>query len=125
MDIIQAIKDKVPPDTVIPKLNARAAFLVKGWGKRRGEEALIYQIPNHSYPARPHEKGITVTEWRLAYQRVSAGENFEPRLCFARTCPRALRKAPATLPPSAVSSNSLGLVDYQRACYVPRRPLPR
>ncbi|MFW6123306.1 MAG: hypothetical protein ACOC6L_03630, partial [Thermodesulfobacteriota bacterium] len=44
-------------------------------GTRRGEQALIYQIPNHKYPKKPHEKGINATEWDKAYRRlVEKGE---------------------------------------------------
>jgi hypothetical protein len=53
--------------TVIPKPEARSNFTVKGWGKRRGEPALIYNIPNNKNPKRHNEKGITESEWRRAY----------------------------------------------------------
>ena len=32
---------------------------MKGWGIRRSEPALVYYIPNHSNPHRPHQKGYT------------------------------------------------------------------
>ena len=46
----------IPPGTVIPKPEAQANFVVKGWGKRADEDALIYFIPNHSNPAKPYQK---------------------------------------------------------------------
>ena len=45
-------------------------FEVKGWDQRRDEEALIYRIPNHVNPDLPHEKGITASEFRAAYQQL-------------------------------------------------------
>ncbi len=66
MDIVVEIKKRVSNDMVIPKPAAQADFTVKGWGKRRGEDALIYRIPNHTDPTHPYEKGITVSEWRQA-----------------------------------------------------------
>jgi hypothetical protein len=47
------------PGTVIPKPAAKADFLVKDIGTRRGERALIYSIPNHQNPGKPYHKGIT------------------------------------------------------------------
>lgn len=63
------------PGMNIPKPAARGSFKVKGVGKRRGEDALIYMIPNYSNPRKPHEKGITASEFERAYARLqSAGE---------------------------------------------------
>ena len=48
---------------------------MKSWGKRKGEDALIYRIPNRKDPAKPYEKGITVKEWEQAFrQLVDTGE---------------------------------------------------
>jgi hypothetical protein len=65
--IVEKIRDSVPSGTVIPKPNSKAEFFVKSWGRRRGEQALVYAIPNHKDPERPHEKGITQTEFERAY----------------------------------------------------------
>lgn len=76
MNIVDEIKKKVPIGTVIPKPAAKADFVVKGWGKRREEGALIYFIPNHKNVDKPYKKGITESEWHQAYQRIRSGENF-------------------------------------------------
>jgi hypothetical protein len=76
MNIIDKIKQTIKLNTVIPKPIAKSDFVVKGWGKRRGEEALIYWIPNHKNAQKPYEKGITVSEWQQAYERISKGESF-------------------------------------------------
>ncbi len=62
--------DQVAPGTIIPKPQARGDFLVKGWGMRRGQRALIYTIPNHNNPAKPHQKGITILEWQQAFEQL-------------------------------------------------------
>ncbi len=62
MDSILPKLQRLSPGTVIPKPEAKDEFTVKGWGQRNGETALIYFIPNHSDPRKPHEKGITVGE---------------------------------------------------------------
>ena len=71
MNIIRLIKDKILPDTIIPKPFAKSDFIVKGWGTRRNEEALIYLIPNHKNPTRPYEKGINKNEWLEAYNQIN------------------------------------------------------
>ncbi len=65
-DLIDLIERRIRPGTVIPKPKARGDFIVKGWGRRRGERALVYFVPNHKNPSRPVQKGITVSEWQKA-----------------------------------------------------------
>ena len=73
--IVDLIESKVTPGMVIPKPQARADFVVKGWGKRRGERALTYTIPNHKNAYKPYQKGITVSEFEGAFdQLMSSGE---------------------------------------------------
>ena len=74
--ITDRIRVNIKPDTVIPKPKATADFKVKGWGKRRGQEALIYFIPNHLEPGRPHQKGITADEFTAAYNELMGSGNF-------------------------------------------------
>ena len=54
--IEKRIRESVPPGKVIPKPEAKGNFVMKGWGRRRGESALVYQIPNHREPGKPFEK---------------------------------------------------------------------
>lgn len=61
--IVKLIERIAVPGTVIPKPEARGKFIVKCWGRRRGERALIYTIPNHNNEKKPYEKGITESEW--------------------------------------------------------------
>ena len=74
--ITDRIRVNIKPDTVIPKPKATADFKVKGWGKRRGQEALIYFIPNHLEPGMPHQKGITADEFTAAYNELMGSGNF-------------------------------------------------
>jgi len=73
--LIQRIQS-LPPGTVIPKPKARGHFVIKGWGKRAGEDALIYFIPNHSDRSKPYQKGITVSEWAAAYDELMDEQKF-------------------------------------------------
>ena len=71
-DIVAAIKELVKPGTPIPKPESDTS-VVKGWGKRRGEPALIYTMKGG------HEKGITESEWRCAFEQLQRkGELTKP-----------------------------------------------
>lgn len=73
--IVERIRSRASPGLEIPKPEAKKKFLVKGWGTRRGEDALIYLIPNQKVPSKPHQKGITVSEFEAAYRQLtSTGE---------------------------------------------------
>lgn len=70
MRIVELIEQTATPGIVIPKPQARGDFVVKRWGRRRGERALVYTIPNHRDEKRPYEKGIKESEWVKAYDRL-------------------------------------------------------
>ena len=53
----------------IPKPAAKEPFRIKGMGRRRGEEALIYKIPSHTR-TKPYEKGVTLPELEKAFQEL-------------------------------------------------------
>jgi hypothetical protein len=67
---------QIPPGTVIPKPEAKSDFTIKGWGKRRHEAALVYNIPNHSNPGKPYQKGVTLSEWEQAYKQLLESGQF-------------------------------------------------
>ncbi len=75
MDAILPKLHRLSPGTVIPKPQTKTDFKIKGWGKRKGQAALIYSIPNHRDPRKPHQKGVTEGEWEKAYrQLLTTGE---------------------------------------------------
>lgn len=76
MTITHRIRQQVLPGTVIPKPEAKADFVVKGWGRRRGEPALVYTVPNHRNPSRPYEKGIAISEFESAYAQLRTSGRF-------------------------------------------------
>jgi hypothetical protein len=51
--IIAQIKKITSPGTQIPKPGTHRVHKIKGWDIRRGEEALIYCIPNLGDPEIP------------------------------------------------------------------------
>lgn len=118
MEIVQAIKSKIAANTVIPKPAAKADFTFKAWGIRRGEEAFIYYIPNHKNPDKPYQKGITVSEWRQAYEHISKGETFT-REWFNHHMPNCAQEGGCNFTTIGGVFELLGLVDYTRNGYKP------
>ncbi len=120
MDIVQEIKTKIPAGSIIPKPDNRDDFIVKGWGKRRGEEALIYYIPNHNNPDKPYEKGINVSEWQKVYRRISTGEDFVKEW-FSRNLPACATEGDCNFTTIGGVLQKLGIVDYERGQYISRK----
>jgi len=114
--IVGQIRAKAKPGVVIPKPDAKSDFIVKGWGKRRGEEALIYFVPNHRNPGRPNQKGINVSEWEKAYGRVVSGEDFS-RQWFQKNMTACSDEGTCNFTTIGGIFQLLGLVDYERGAY--------
>ncbi len=123
MDIIQELKEKILPGTVIPKPLNRAEFYVKRWGVRRNEEALIYTIPNHKDPSKPYEKGVTISEWEKAYAHILGGGCFD-RAWFNEHLPLSAKQDPCNFTTIGGIFQLLNLVDYERGIYKLRQMLP-
>jgi len=118
MDIISEIKAKIAPGIVIPKPKAKADYVVKGWGMRRGEAALIYRIPNHKNPSKPYEKGVNVGEWYKVYNCIINGEKFT-RDWFNRNIPDCAEEGSCNFTTIGGIFQLLGLVDYEHGIYKP------
>lgn len=69
--IVRLIRERIAPGIEIPKPESGGGFMVKGWGTRRGEPALIYTIPNRR-GGRPYEKGVTVSDFERAWRQLEA-----------------------------------------------------
>ena len=73
-DIIEWIRIRVPNGTAIYETKNHVKYRTKCWGMRRGETAFVYLIPSRTPCRLPYEKGVTVTEIRMAYyQLVNVG----------------------------------------------------
>lgn len=68
--IVCEIRNAILPGTIIPRPLSKKAFVIKTWGHRRGERALIYFIPNNRDNNRPYEKGIAESEFEQAYREL-------------------------------------------------------
>lgn len=111
MDIISKIETEFTPGAKIPKPFSEFDYYIKGWGIRRGERALIYKIPNHKNPMKPHEKGITVSEFLMAYERITNGEDIS-RKWFEKTLYRCNNEGTCNFTTLGGIFQELGLVKY-------------
>ena len=74
-DIIETIKKRLPPGTVIPKPESVSEFRIKDWKGEGDDEELAYIIPSHADPPRPSSKRIPSRRIRASFARLmSTGE---------------------------------------------------
>jgi len=118
--IVEQIRAKAKPGVVIPKPEAKSDFIIKGWGRRRGEEALIYYVPNHENRDRPNQKGVNISEWEKAYSRVMSGEDFS-RQWFGKNMTACFDEGDCNFTTIGGIFQLLDLVDYERGVYRLRR----
>ena len=114
--IEEEIRRMVPPGTIIPKPDAKADFKVKGWGRRRGENALIYFVPNHKNPRDPYERGITESEWEQAYQQIKRNGKFS-RTWFEQNMEACNKEGGCNFTTIGGIFKLLGLAYYERSVY--------
>jgi len=115
--IVEQIRRIAQPGTVIPKPDAKANFIVKGWGRRRRENALIYFIPNHVNPRSPYEKGITESEWEQAYQQIIKNGEFN-RAWFNRNMQACAKEGGCNFTTIGGIFKLLGIAYYERPAYI-------
>lgn len=113
--ILDRVK-QIPTGTIIPKPEARAEFRVKGWGKRRGEPALVYFIPNRNDPRKPYQKGINLSEWEQAYRQLTLKGEFT-REWFNSQMPKCAEEGDCNFTTIGGVFSLLGIAEYSRASY--------
>ena len=115
-NILVEIEKVISPGAVIPKPQARSDFIVEGWGKRRGERALIYTIPNHKTPTKPYQKGITDSEWVQAFEHLMTAGEFS-RGWFDRSMPSCAKEGGCNFTTIGGIFEVLGYAAYDRGLY--------
>jgi len=119
--VLPEIRSRIASGAVIPKPAATADFTVKGWGRRRGEPALVYLIPNHSDPGRPYEKGITETEFERCFQQLIRSGGIT-RAWFNTNLPACAKEGPCNFTTMGGIFVLLGLARHERSAYVSVAP---
>ena len=69
--VIERIKAKCPPGTVIPKPQSADKYVIKGWGKSRGEDAIVYQLPMKPYSKKASTKRIPVSAFMRTFDKLT------------------------------------------------------
>lgn len=115
--IVAQVKRAAKPGTKIPKPNTDRPYKVKDWGTRRGEEALVYLIPNLRNPERPYEKGITESEWEKAYGQIMRTGTFTRRW-FGSKMQACANEGGCNFTTIGGVFQLLGIAEYQRGEYV-------
>ena len=115
-NIINRIEQEITPGTEILKPAARGNFVVKRWGRRRGERALIHMIPNHRDPARPYQKGITESEWNKAFDQLKETGEFN-RAWFVNALSDCNRECGCDFTTIGGIFELLGIAKYKRGAY--------
>lgn len=68
MQIIERIRSEIRIGMSIPKPISDRNYQVIGWGKSRGEDALIYSIPSRSHDRKQSTKRLRLYDLKLAYE---------------------------------------------------------
>jgi hypothetical protein len=68
MVLIQRIKNSVQPGRTIIRGPKGSQLTVVRWGQSRGQEALVYSIPNRKVGGKPYTKRITVVDFQDAHK---------------------------------------------------------
>jgi len=70
MSIIDRIRENVKSGTVIPKPESTEEYEIKGWGKSRGEDALVYYVPMKPSSKTQSSKRIEVSDFESAFHEL-------------------------------------------------------
>lgn len=103
--------EALPSGTPIPKPTSPDSSRIHRWGVRRGERAIVYAMPNHSNPAKPHQKGVTVAELRSAYARL-VDEGTFTRDWFERNLSECAREGACNFTTIGGLFGLLGVAEY-------------
>ncbi|WP_038486934.1 hypothetical protein [Collimonas arenae] len=74
--IVERIRQTISAGTILPRPVAKTGYVVKTWGRRRGEAALIYYIPNHQHPENRIARGVAESEFEKAFAELQASGEF-------------------------------------------------
>ena len=115
--IVERVRREVRRGAVVPKPASTRDYVVKGWGRRRGEDALIYRIPNRRNPGHSYEKGITESEFEEAYRHLRK-DGAISRKWFDRNMQACAKEGSCNFTTIGGIFELLGIAIYERGSYV-------
>ncbi len=113
--IFQQVKSIAKSGTLLPGTN----YTVKGLGKRRGETALVYRIPNNTGSGTHYEKGVTESEFEQAYGKL-VGTGAFTRKWFNANLSACAKDGPCNFIAIGKTFVLLGIADSGRGKYTGR-----
>jgi hypothetical protein len=112
-DIKQSI-ESLTLGTPFPKPMSADSSRLARWGTRRSERALIYSMPNHKDPSKPHEKGVTINEFQQAFDQLVDTGNFS-REWFNANMAACRKKGSCNFITIGGIFQMIGIADYDSA----------
>lgn len=117
--IVEQIRASFKPGDVIFKPNAHSDAVVKGWGVRDGEKALIFRLPGSKRSDQGAQSGVTVGEWEKAFRQLRQG-GFT-RSWFDHHLARCAAEDGANFTTIGAVFEFLGYAAYERGAYYPKK----
>ncbi len=115
--IVERVRREVHQGAIVPKPVSTREYVVKGWGRRRGEDALIYLIPNRTNPGHSYQKGIAESELEKAYQHLREDGEIS-RKWFDRNMQACAKEGSCNFTTLGGIFELLGIALYERGRYV-------
>ncbi|WP_204353126.1 hypothetical protein [Tritonibacter mobilis] len=106
--------EALPIGTPIPKPRSADSSRLSRWGIRRSEPALIYSMPNHKNPSKPHEKGVTFNEFQHAFDRLMDAGSFS-REWFNANMPACRKEGSCNFTTIVGIFQIIGIANYDSA----------
>ena len=118
LDIFQEAVRAFPRGAKLPG----TGYTVKGLGKRQGEDAIVYLVPNREDPTKPFQKGVSASELRSSYDRLLSSGEFTRRW-FSSAMSQCAKCAPCNFLVMGAIFVGLKLADKKYGLFTIRRPV--
>jgi hypothetical protein len=118
LDIFRETVRTFPHDGKLPG----TGYTIKGLGKRQGEDAIVYLVPNREDPTKPFPKGVSASELRSAYGRLLSSGEFTRRW-FNSAMRECAKCAPCNFLAMGAVFVGLKLADKKHGLFTLRRPV--
>jgi hypothetical protein len=118
LDIFQEAIKAFPRGSKLPG----TGYTVKGFGKTRGQDAIVYLIPNRADPKNPYQKRFAASELRRAYDQLSNSGQFT-RVWFSSEMRECAKVGPCNFLAMGAIFVGLNLAHKERGIFTLRGPL--
>jgi hypothetical protein len=117
-DIYQEAVKAFPPGANLPG----TTYTIKGFGKTRGADAIVYFIPNRADPKKPYQKRLAASELRRAYDQLLNTGQFT-RVWFSSEMKECAKVGPCNFLAMGAIFVGLKLADKEPGVFTLRGPV--